>query len=1246
MGKHFSILKRAVISVLIFALFVTALPVSEALLSGVPDRVLASLTYTSGTEWEKYGNYYFYNQMSKTEQDFYDALNARCLEFMTGEEDAQEYTYKNVTYYLVGYVSSDSLTIAQMVQIAKIFKYNNPQYYFLSTMIFPKTSDNAISFTTYTRFASSSLRKTYNSQVQSAIRKAQSEVSMRQSEKEKVKVIHDYIIDMVDYQKNVGREDAAYSQSIFSVFGDTAGGPVCSGYAGAFMTLCNANGIDCISVTSDMHQWNKVRIDDTWYNVDLTWDDLGTDESGVSKKSYTYFCRSNAFISMLDETDYHTIEDFWTDFLLPECNHDSGSDSENPGELYTPVSSAVSPGYTAKAVSGTSMFSVSLYTATGGADIYYTTDGRTPEIGSTKSRLYTKPFKVLKNTLIRAVAVHDGYKDSIILKVSIADEMSGGTSVRLSDCNVSLSKTKFKYTGTPIRPKVLSVTYKDTTLTEGVDYEITSYDNNTAVGTAKIILTSVTGSRYKGTKTVNFSISAYILSSPVVSVKNVKKGVKLSWNSIDSARGYIIERKTAKGKYKRLARITDAKTLSYTDKTAKVGKLYYYRVTGYSKNNEYRKTYCKPIAFYRLAILSIDSLSSPSAGAMRISWSRDAKVSGYQVKYVTGKEGRLFNVDKKYMSATVTGLDKGKKYSVYVRSYRKKDGKKIYSKWSAAKKIVISSAASAMISDTGVGAISTAKASGIAASAGGAETTYREIPAANRTKVYTVDELLESSRRTGAGSLMKGSLYYTNDWEQYTNYYYYNKLTAAEKKLYRALDTVCSNYLTGADRTVMTYNAEGVTYHYLPMISLNDGEFSISPKKAAKVYFLFRFSNPQYFFTNSMVFTRQVDYGDSVGLSEYIGIGVYATFASSRAVDSAKSAILATMQGWDSEISSLDSDYEKVLKIHDLIAQRVSYNTAYGSGSFNDESAYTQSVYSALAWSGKKTVCAGYSFAFMMLCNKYGIDAVCLTSELHQWNAVRIEDQWYAVDLTWDDDPYQDGSLPVWYYFFLRKSSIFDDYDANEAKYTDSTGENHSEEWFYDGYEPPCIRDTDFSVSDITAPGQIVFKNKGRVTAPTITFDGTKVTIKASSKKDTIYYTTDGTAPSVGSSKSVIYSKSFKIKETAVVRAIAVRSGYTDSKNSKLYYTLERPVLKSASSSGGRVTVKWKKESGITGHEISVTIGKKTKIIRVKGAKKVSKVIRGLTSGKKYKIKVRSYIKDGRTMYYSAWSKTKKITVR
>ena len=47
-----------------------------------------------------------------------------------------------------------------------------------------------------------------------------------------------------------------------------------------------------------------------------------------------------------------------------------------------------------------------------------------------------------------------------------------------------------------------------------------------------------------------------------------------------------------------------------------------------------------------------------------------------------------------------------------------------------------------------------------------------------------------------------------------------------------------------------------------------------------------------------------------------------------------------------------------------------------------------------------KTVCAGYSKAFELLCNAVGINTIVVTSCNHAWNAVKIDNRWYLIDVT------------------------------------------------------------------------------------------------------------------------------------------------------------------------------------------------------------------------------------------------------
>ncbi|MCR5097798.1 MAG: chitobiase/beta-hexosaminidase C-terminal domain-containing protein, partial [Lachnospiraceae bacterium] len=397
---------------------------------------------------------------------------------------------------------------------------------------------------------------------------------------------------------------------------------------------------------------------------------------------------------------------------------------------------------------------------------------------------------------------------------------------------------------------------------------------------------------------------------------------------------------------------------------------------------------------------------------------------------------------------------------------------------------------------------------------------------------------------------IKGSKYYNSRWERYGSYYYYNQLSSDQKKVYNMLNTQCLKLLTSSvtveNLLPKSMSGNGRSYYFLDPIDY--GNLDISEKDALTAFRFFRYSNPQYFFLS----------GAELGFN---GTGIFAVtiYDEFRTYSGRKAAIDAmneTIDAWDVLIDEQDTEEEKVRMIHDLICKRVDYNdSAVDNNYINDGNEYTQSMYSALGWSEKKTVCAGYSYAFQYLANKYGIDCVCVTSVStdpatgeeyggHQWNAVRVEDQWYMIDLTWDDDPMRDGSIPIAYYCYLRSLK-----KINALVEADENDENHHPESFYGKKLPSCVKD---SAPTVYEPGEI-FEPESRVKAPVITVNSKnkKVSIKSKTKNVTIYYTTDGNAPSPASTKSKIYKSAFKVKKGQVIRTVAVRSGYYDSKITK-----------------------------------------------------------------------------------------------
>lgn len=96
-----------------------------------------------------------------------------------------------------------------------------------------------------------------------------------------------------------------------------------------------------------------------------------------------------------------------------------------------------------------------------------------------------------------------------------------------------------------------------------------------------------------------------------------------------------------------------------------------------------------------------------------------------------------------------------------------------------------------------------------------------------------------------------------------------------------------------------------------------------------------------------------------------------------------------------SQASGFASDYDKECYVHDTLLRNIEY---VRSAEMN------QSAYSALV--NGRTVCAGYARAFQYIMQQLGVPCyycVGYAGEDHAWNIIKLEEDYYNVDLTWDD---------------------------------------------------------------------------------------------------------------------------------------------------------------------------------------------------------------------------------------------------
>lgn len=131
----------------------------------------------------------------------------------------------------------------------------------------------------------------------------------------------------------------------------------------------------------------------------------------------------------------------------------------------------------------------------------------------------------------------------------------------------------------------------------------------------------------------------------------------------------------------------------------------------------------------------------------------------------------------------------------------------------------------------------------------------------------------------------------------------------------------------------------------------------------------------------------------------------------------AEAAANEIMSGVTDEMTT----YDKLKYFHDYLITHCESDS---------EDVYANTIYGALVRG--KALCEGYAKSFSYLCNKAGIENIIVTGETdtaHMWNMVKIDGNWYHVDVTWDKP---DGMIAemypdmVMYQYFLVTDSVIE----------------------------------------------------------------------------------------------------------------------------------------------------------------------------------------------------------------------------
>ena len=253
--------------------------------------------------------------------------------------------------------------------------------------------------------------------------------------------------------------------------------------------------------------------------------------------------------------------------------------------------------------------------------------------------------------------------------------------------------------------------------------------------------------------------------------------LKINWKHVNNADGYEVYCvASSNGSYRIVKDTTDN---TYTHQNLTIGNTYYYKIRSYKKVGEER--YYSDFSTVNSQTLTIPKpinvkASSAGATAIKLSWNKVSKVSGYAIFRSNTKNGKykeIKTVNAKKTSYSNKNLTKGKTYYFKVKAYLLVNGSKIYSDSSDAAKYKATLSGPSGIEAKRVNSSSI-------------KISWKKVVGATKYEIYSSTSKKGSYKKIDTVSSKKSS-YISKNLEKGKTYYY--KIKAVQKigkKTYRS----------------------------------------------------------------------------------------------------------------------------------------------------------------------------------------------------------------------------------------------------------------------------------------------------------------------------------------------------------------------------------------------------------------------------------------------------------------------------
>lgn len=135
-----------------------------------------------------------------------------------------------------------------------------------------------------------------------------------------------------------------------------------------------------------------------------------------------------------------------------------------------------------------------------------------------------------------------------------------------------------------------------------------------------------------------------------------------------------------------------------------------------------------------------------------------------------------------------------------------------------------------------------------------------------------------------------------------------------------------------------------------------------------------------------------------------------------------------------SQASAYSSAFDQIKYVHDWLCSNVTYDTVGAKKSDSAKTSTEQTASSAYgAIMNKKALCGGYSSAFALIMHELGYECGYVGGTAnggrHAWNVIKIENEYYYMDVTFDDP--DESDMILYYYFCATSSDIDKDHSAS-----------------------------------------------------------------------------------------------------------------------------------------------------------------------------------------------------------------------